>query len=708
MNLRGAERAMLEHLDEVNWRSLTHAYGTAEDVPVLLRRLAAGNAEEQRNVIYEFFGNIWHQGTVYEASAHAVPFLIEILNAPSIGCRPDILHLLQALASGSSYHDVHQSLESYQGQRQTPEFQGKVQRELTWVVAAHRAVVDGVPSYLRLLDDADPSTRSMVPYLLATCIERAAEIESSIRARVAVEPDASVKAIMVLGLGKLWQRSRHQAGQPAILSPDLATLMTELMGSNHPPVVRLAAALARVECSEAALDPIVYPVIRETLPASIDAMRDTPWFEGEPLRGVIESLAHQPHLQLRLLFDLLGTGDAEMAAAAVYQLQEVCRERRSPRQQAARAFGELLKSEDVKRRQVAASALSQVGSSASVAADDLVKSLDDRDPDVRKNSAIALSKTGDRRAIPPLIKLLTELKSHPHILDALKRFGPAARPAVPELRRLLRATKGQDRLRVALVLGEIGPEARAALPELIAALGDPGAATGVAWALSQWGPDAWEAVSDLTMLLDADDHTRGNAARALGRIGPAAEAAVLPLTKLLRYRDLAVRAQAAMALWRIKEKFAEEAVETLMAIASEARSQRKQDAQFGCQTAVEYLGEIGPAARPAIPLLQELLGHNSHWIRIHAACGLWRIEGATDMVLPVLLTEIRCRPAGLLVLKHLADMGSHAKEAIPLLQQLLDSDATPSLLGSTDSWIDEEEKFLSEARVTLARIQSAS
>lgn len=62
-------------LDDVAWDALTHAYGSAEDVPELIRALYQEDAEVVDEAVDELYGNIHHQGTVYEASAPAVPFL---------------------------------------------------------------------------------------------------------------------------------------------------------------------------------------------------------------------------------------------------------------------------------------------------------------------------------------------------------------------------------------------------------------------------------------------------------------------------------------------------------------------------------------------------------------------------------------------------------------------------------------------------------
>ncbi len=83
---------MLDGLDLIDWGSLSHAYGEASDVPEILRSLLSPDAAE--DAAYELYGNIWHQGTVYSATAAAVPFLYELLAQPAVKGRSGIAHLL--------------------------------------------------------------------------------------------------------------------------------------------------------------------------------------------------------------------------------------------------------------------------------------------------------------------------------------------------------------------------------------------------------------------------------------------------------------------------------------------------------------------------------------------------------------------------------------------------------------------------------------
>ncbi|MFF9483498.1 hypothetical protein [Streptomyces sp. NPDC014676] len=84
-------------LDAVRWQTLTHAYGPAVDVPDLIRALHQGDDTAVDEAVHELYGNIHHQGTVYSASAPAVPFLAHAArHVPRK--RTELLMLLAALA----------------------------------------------------------------------------------------------------------------------------------------------------------------------------------------------------------------------------------------------------------------------------------------------------------------------------------------------------------------------------------------------------------------------------------------------------------------------------------------------------------------------------------------------------------------------------------------------------------------------------------
>ena len=103
--------AVLDGLDGIDWSGLHHAYGLATDVPGHLRALAGEDQEARDEALSWLFGTIWHQGTVYEATASAVPFLARIARQDRLppDDRAMVVALLGAIAAGWSYLEVHRS-----------------------------------------------------------------------------------------------------------------------------------------------------------------------------------------------------------------------------------------------------------------------------------------------------------------------------------------------------------------------------------------------------------------------------------------------------------------------------------------------------------------------------------------------------------------------------------------------------------------------
>lgn len=159
---------MLDGIDSVNWASLRHAYGSADDVPDLLRALASRDEDKRKNAIDELFGNIWHQGTVYPATAAAVPFLYELLNAPNVPAKSDIAGLLACIAAGSGYLEVHGISEF--GERtwrkilseKGKSLEDEMEREASETRSVRRAAATRLLGLLPYLSDPEPGIRRVV------------------------------------------------------------------------------------------------------------------------------------------------------------------------------------------------------------------------------------------------------------------------------------------------------------------------------------------------------------------------------------------------------------------------------------------------------------------------------------------------------------------------------------------------------------------
>lgn len=68
-------------LDDPRWRKLSHAYGSAADIPELLRQLAGATGPKpgyDSEPWFSLWSSLCHQGDVYDASYAALPHIVEI------------------------------------------------------------------------------------------------------------------------------------------------------------------------------------------------------------------------------------------------------------------------------------------------------------------------------------------------------------------------------------------------------------------------------------------------------------------------------------------------------------------------------------------------------------------------------------------------------------------------------------------------------
>jgi aminoglycoside 2''-phosphotransferase len=184
---------LLGGLDAVDWSQLSCTYGSAGDVPGRLRQLTSPSAKFRKAAMWWLTDAFYHQSTVWTASVAAIPFFIELLSAPEIGGKSDILRRLNWIAGGSysAYPEkaVSQAddLESDTRQPQRP------------------AVRAGVPIYLALLEDSDPTVRLAAAKLLAKRCAATFDPRPALESARARETHPGVAAGLLLSLGDLCQ-----------------------------------------------------------------------------------------------------------------------------------------------------------------------------------------------------------------------------------------------------------------------------------------------------------------------------------------------------------------------------------------------------------------------------------------------------------------------------------------------------------------------
>jgi hypothetical protein len=182
---------MLENLEKIDWGSVQHCNGPANNIPKLLQDLLSNDKKTQSSAILQLFDNIWHHGTVYEATAPVVPFLYEILENPSCYERFSIVWLLGVIANGTSNLPVQHSEKK------------NLEIEMIWAKNAHIAVRQGVKTILGLLDDKDKDLRLPVVLLLTLLPEEAAQITPVLSSILSIEKNSEVRAGLGLALALL-------------------------------------------------------------------------------------------------------------------------------------------------------------------------------------------------------------------------------------------------------------------------------------------------------------------------------------------------------------------------------------------------------------------------------------------------------------------------------------------------------------------------
>lgn len=533
---------MWKELDAVPWGQLTHACGTATDVPKSLRALANGD----RYAIDALYENLWHQGSIFEATAHAVPFLVQLLDHEAVDVA-EVLHFLHVIANGSSYTEVHRD-HLRKSRRASEETARAIDRERGWVRATHEAVVAGVPVYLRLLAESPAGrARQSAAFALGACRGAAMEIVPNLCERIATEASPLVRASLVLAVDDLGRG-------------DLA----EAWMSDPEPLPRVAAALARARPGE--IDERVLHVLVEDAPRCFHQLETLDWVmdHGDPLRFVTDRLAVNPEVEARLLSRWIRAEESMIRSAALFRTEDLITEWRSGVEQLVPALAFCLDDPDRELRRTAARRLEMCGRTRAKAADALFALLEREGLKYGEPSAFALRalcRMRDPRAAeyvaraleylaPPQPSWRKMLRSRtatftvelPEALAcSLDLLGAWAEPCFEALVRLIAVVPaGEVRSSVIRAVGSFGERAALALPQIRAELGRHALVS--TRVLGDLGVLAAKAFDDVQALLShGESKVRANAARAMWRMAGRPEVALRVLRENLELRPARAR-----------------------------------------------------------------------------------------------------------------------------------------------------------------------
>jgi len=222
---------MLETLNQIPWKKLTHAYGKAGDTPRHLRSLASGLKWKRARALDALWFSIIHQGSVYEAAAYAVPFLVELASNPQVADRDEILSLLQDIACGSGWHQNHQRLEIVRRVFSDEKISQGIERETEWVRQIKRAISDSAASIIELLNDGDAKVRMAAASFLTVVGSAADQSVARMKGALAKESSSQPRANLLMAISNLAAPKEAALFRAEFArAPDALTRMVAAMG----------------------------------------------------------------------------------------------------------------------------------------------------------------------------------------------------------------------------------------------------------------------------------------------------------------------------------------------------------------------------------------------------------------------------------------------------------------------------------------------
>ncbi|MGW3103309.1 HEAT repeat domain-containing protein [Streptomyces sp. NPDC001100] len=590
---------MFAGIDEVDWASLRHAYGSAEDVPALLRGLASTDPVERASALDGMYGAVHHEGRVYDSTLACVPFLLALATEEGVAERGELVELLVGVGRGRG--------------------------------SAEAALRAGAEDFVVLVGDRNPGVRRAAAEGLVRFLDQPARVLGLLRQRIAVERDDRVLLALVESLGLFVRRFPDHAAEA------LDTLLA-LGSPPYDPALRLAALGQLAGCAPDLLPADLVPTVvgllgersehrrsdlrarddidcPDTLAGRLRRLRPSDEEGAHLVRTLHTALGGRMAERIALLEGQLAAPDATDRCNGVWMSAGLFREWRADHSALVALVGEQLGAEDGRLRDAASSVLGELFHLAAPAADhlhalvlarpELWTERWERGAPALGGALKALARSGDPRAAP----VLAEVLARPVVPDDLGRvvvhLGRSAAPLAPALRHRLGrvpldSPETSDRA-VPLLSALTALADREAVPEVLRLL------RGV--------PDG----------VRSGQRVMASAVRALDAFGAGAEGVVPVLRGLL---ESECAGAAAGALWSV-ERDASAVLPYLLRELASSDGQRR-------RVAAGVLARMGVAARLASDGLARMVEAECAEERVAGARALWRVTGDAERVLPVL------------------------------------------------------------------------
>ncbi|MFC8585209.1 hypothetical protein ACFUGD_11755 [Streptomyces sp. NPDC057217] len=143
--------SLLRGVSRVRWGELRDATGAAADgVPPLLSRIAYGDESAARVAVDDLGDALCALGFVVgEATAPAVPFLLELAGSLHVSCKAELLDLLGSICRADQWHSA---AAATRGRKNDADYR----RQAGWETAARAAVHAGRPTVEGLASSVRP------------------------------------------------------------------------------------------------------------------------------------------------------------------------------------------------------------------------------------------------------------------------------------------------------------------------------------------------------------------------------------------------------------------------------------------------------------------------------------------------------------------------------------------------------------------------
>ncbi|MEU0404796.1 HEAT repeat domain-containing protein [Streptomyces sp. NPDC006197] len=693
--LPGIVPVMINDLESIDWASLGHAYGAADDVPGWLRDMVSPDPDVREKAFGNFYSAALHQGSVYSSTVASLPFLFAMAHDPATPDRGEVVALLLGIGR-----------EAVDAEEIYAVIWGEDGEESTIYPDTARLMREHADAFVAYACDPDPRVRRASIEGLGLFLDDAERAVALLQDRLVGESGAAERGLVVRTMADLALRL------PAAVTPARAWLDALADSDTTDPDTRLAALVHRARCVPDAIDdqtaPTAIELLRQITPAprpKEDEAQSGPEpsrpcaceAEPEPEPNVPGHIAaafadlerhgrvHAATTPLLMAFHTaLGTRLEDRTALLAEQLRSpdpgtrydaidmarsLITSLRGGHTALVRLIGDCLLPDDAYTAAAAAEALASLHSLAEPAREALAAYVTAHRPDAwasghravrraHQQAVVALAGLKDERALP---SLLTALDTDTDAWRALGAVGHLPQCAAELTPRLIRRLAGVDRSRE---WPDVSPET---LASALAKLGDPAAV-----------PALTETVQ--AAVRHQQERTAEPVLKALASFGPRAASALDVVRPLTDADDLSLRTAAAGAVWEL-ERRPENVVPLLERLLDDHRN----------FDAIDLAGRIGPGSAAVLPRLRQILSErveqnarneqngsavlNDSWTLVHVASALWDIAGTSEAgtVVPALLAAWKDNDSTARdVVACLDRMGPAARPALPQIQAALE------------------------------------